>query len=246
STRNRAQKSAAKALRARLHLYREQWDDAERYASEVIANNKYELIKPYKSFSNSPYLTKESVFELTFSLNDKNGFWSTWYPSSLGGSHNLKPSDKIVEKLNNPAIGGNRNVIITGSGLTLHTTFYGPTTGLSPLYIIRIAEVYLIRAEARAKKASPDLNGAVQDLNAVRSRADVPLWEDVTNRDKIIEAIEEENNVEFAFEAHRWFDLVRTKRADVVLGVTNKNFWLLPLPQTDIDSDPDVEQNPGY
>ncbi|MDR2774634.1 MAG: RagB/SusD family nutrient uptake outer membrane protein, partial [Tannerella sp.] len=138
STRNRAQKSTARALRARLHLYREQWDEAERYASEVIANSKYELIKPYKSFSTAPFLTKESVFELTFSLNDRNSYWNTWYPSSLGGSHNLKPSDKIVEKLNNPAIGGNRNVILTGSGLTLHTTFYGPTTGTSPFYIIRI------------------------------------------------------------------------------------------------------------
>ncbi|MDR2139303.1 MAG: RagB/SusD family nutrient uptake outer membrane protein [Tannerella sp.] len=246
STRNRAQKSTAKALRARLHLYREQWEEAERYASEVIANSKYELVKPYKTFFTAPFLTKESVFELTFSLSDKNGYWSTWFPSSLGGGHSLKPSDKIVEKLNDPAIGGSRNVLIAGTGLTLHTPFYGPTTGISPFYLIRIAELYLIRAEARAKKASPDLAGAVQDLNAVRERADVPAWENTTDREQIIAAIEEENNVEFPFEAHRWFDLVRTRRADVVLGVTNKNYWLFPIPQSDILSDPDVEQNPGY
>jgi tetratricopeptide (TPR) repeat protein len=246
ATRNRAQKSTAKALRARLHLYREQWEDAERYASEVIANDKYELVKPYINFFTPPFLSKESVFELTFSLNDKNSYWNTWYPSSLGGSHSLKPSDKIVEKLNDPAIGGSRSVLIAGTGLSLHTPFYGPTTGIGPLYLIRIAELYLIRAEARAKKATPDLAGAVEDLNAVRERADVPHREDLTDRNGIIEAIEEENNVEFPFEAHRWFDLVRTKRAGEVLGVTNTNFWLFPIPQSDIFSDPDVEQNPGY
>ncbi|MDR2763909.1 MAG: RagB/SusD family nutrient uptake outer membrane protein [Tannerella sp.] len=246
ATRNRAQKSTAKALRARLHLYREQWEDAERYATEVIANSKYELVKPYKNFFTPPFLSKESVFELTYSLNDKNGYWSTWLPSALGGSHSLKPSDKIVEKLNDPAVGGSRSVLTGGTGYTLHAALYSNTTGLDPLYIIRIAELYLIRAEARAKKATPDLAGAAEDLNAVRERADVPRWEDLTSQDKIIEAIEEENNVEFAFEAHRWFDLVRTKRAGDVLGVTNTNFWVFPIPQSDIFSDPDVEQNPGY
>jgi tetratricopeptide (TPR) repeat protein len=246
ATRNRAQKSTAKALRARLYLYREQWDDAERYASEVIASDKYELVKPYKSFFTAPYLSKESVFELTHSQNDKNGYWSTWLPSALGGSHSLKPSDGIVEKLNNPAIGGSRSALIDGTGYTLHAALYNNTAGTGPLYVIRIAELYLIRAEARAKKAAPDLAGAVEDLNAVRERADVPRWEDLADRGKIIEAIEEENNVEFAFEAHRWFDLVRTKRAGEVLGVTNTNFWLYPIPQSDIFSDPDAEKNPGY
>jgi hypothetical protein len=247
STRNRAQKSAAKALRARLHLYREQWEDAERYASEVISNSKYELVKPYKTFFTPPFLSKESVFELTSSLNDKSNYWSVWLPSALGGQHSLKPSDKIVAKLNDPAIGGSRNVLIDGTGNTLHSTLYGNSTGIDPFYIIRIAELYLIRAEARAKKATPDFVGAVADLDAIRTRADVSPWGgDKTDKNKIIEAIEEENNVEFAFEAHRWFDLVRTQRAGEVLGVTNTNFWVFPIPQSDIFSDPDVEQNPGY
>jgi tetratricopeptide (TPR) repeat protein len=46
TTRNRAQKSAARALRARLHLYRKQWADAENYATQVISNSKYNLVKP--------------------------------------------------------------------------------------------------------------------------------------------------------------------------------------------------------
>ncbi|MDR3261579.1 MAG: RagB/SusD family nutrient uptake outer membrane protein [Tannerella sp.] len=250
STRNRAQKSTAKALLARLYLYREQWEKAEQYASEVIANDKYKLVKPYGNFFASPYLSSESVFELTYTTNDRNGISSTWLPSALGGGYNLKPSEIIEQKLDDANIGGSRNALIKyhREGLIsfLYTTLYANTARTDAIYQIRIAELYLIRAEARAKKTSPDLAGAVNDLNAVRDRSDVPLWTNITDQAKIIEAIENENSVEFAFEAHRWFDLVRTRRAGDVLGVTNQNFWLFPIPQSDILSDPDVTQNPGY
>jgi hypothetical protein len=64
TTRNRAQKSTARALRARLHLYRKQWADAENYATQVISNTKYALVKPYKAFFTAPFQTTESVLEL--------------------------------------------------------------------------------------------------------------------------------------------------------------------------------------
>ncbi|KAA6310106.1 RagB/SusD family nutrient uptake outer membrane protein [termite gut metagenome] len=114
-----------------------------------------------------------------------------------------------------------------------------------PAYVIRIAELYLIRAEARAKKVSADLSGAIADLNAIRQRADLAPFPSTSNVQAVILAIEEERRIEFAFEAHRWYDLVRTERVKEVLGV-EKNYWLFPIPQADILSDPDIEQNPGY
>ncbi|MDR1644933.1 MAG: RagB/SusD family nutrient uptake outer membrane protein [Tannerellaceae bacterium] len=247
STRNRAQKATALALRARLHLYREQWDEAERYATQVINNPKYALVEPYEAFFTAPFLTEESVFELTFSLNDRNSYWNMWFPASLGGQYTLKPSDKAVERLSDPDTGGSRNAAIAGTGSNVYGRLYN-TAGqaIDPAYVIRIAELYLIRAEARAKKASPDLAGATEDINKVRARAGVPPLTGVTGAPALIFAIEEENGVEFAFEAHRWFDLVRTRRAGEVLGITNTDFWLFPLPSSDILSDPDVTQNPGY
>ena len=59
-------------------------------------------------------------------------------------------------------------------------------------------------------------------------------------------AIENERRVEFAFEADRWFDLVRTGRAGAVLGVTDTKKWVFPIPYNDLVADPDLEQNPGY
>ena len=244
TTRNRAQQSTARALRARLHLYRSQWADAEADATQVINNHKYTLVNPYKSFFTAPFLTSESVFELTFTPNDKNSFWNLWYPSSLGGQFTLKPSDAIVAKLNDPNIGGTRNTLIAGSGTSVYGVLYNTSsTSTDPSYVIRISELYLIRAEARAQLN--ELDGALADLNAVRNRAGVANSTATTQAD-ILQAIEDENSVEFAFEGHRWFDLVRTGRAGAVLGLTNKNYWLFPIPLSDILSDPDVTQNPGY
>lgn len=244
NTRNRAQKSTALALRARLHLYREQWAEAADFAGQVIENPKFSLVPAYQSFFTAPFLTSESVFELTFSPNDRNTFWSAWYPSSLGGSFTLKPADVIVNKLNDPQIGGARNRLLAGSEPNIYGILYN-TQGVStdPAYVIRIAELYLIRAEARTQLN--DLEGALSDLNAIRNRAQVPSFYSA-DQQAVLLAIEEENSLEFAFEAHRWFDLVRTRRAGAVLGLTNQDYWLFPIPYSDILSDPDVEQNPGY
>lgn len=244
STRNRAQKSTARALRARLHLYRQQWADAENYASQVIANTKYQLVKPYQDFFTEPFLSTESVFELSFSVNDRNTYWNLWYPSSFGGQYTLKPSDRVVTWLNDPAIGGTRNAQIAGTGTGVYGVLYNTTsTGVDPAYVIRIAELYLIRAEARAQQGN--LEGALADLNTIRDRAEVSAYVSTSQPD-ILLAIERERAVEFPFEAHRWFDLTRTGRAGDVLGLTNQNYWLFPIPFSDVLSDPDVEQNPGY
>jgi starch-binding outer membrane protein, SusD/RagB family len=246
TTRNRAQVSAARALRARLDLYRQNWDSAEYYATEVINNPKYVLVTPYQKFFTSPFLSTESVFELTFTTSNKNSFWNLWYPSSLGGQYTLKPSDEIVAKLNDPNTGGTRNALIAGTSPNVYGVLYNTSTSSTdPAYVIRIAELYLIRAEARAQQNN--LSGALADLNTIRARAGVPPSTAVSQSD-ILLAIENENSVEFAFEAHRWFDLVRTKRAGAVLGLTNTDYWLFPLPLSDVLSDPDLggQNNPGY
>jgi len=243
-TRNRAQKSTARAIRARLHLYRKEWAQAINYASQVIANTKYALVTPYKTFFTAPFGTTESVFELTFSANDKNSFWNLWYPSSGGGQYTLKPSTSFVSKVNDVTIGGSRNSLIAGTGSNVYGVLYNSSvTSTDPSYIIRIAELYLIRAEARTH--SNDLTGALADLNRIRNRAGVSNSTAATE-DELILAIENENSIEFAFEAHRWFDLVRTEKVDDMLGITNKNYWVFPLPYSDVLSDPDVQQNDGY
>ena len=63
---------------------------------------------------------------------------------------------------------------------------------------------------------------------------------------EILLAIENERRIEFAFEPHRWFDLVRTGRAAAVLNITDANKLLLPIPAEQRLIDKALDQNPGY
>jgi hypothetical protein len=140
-------------------------------------------------------------------------------------------------------VGGNRNVLVAKDNQNRwYGNLYYRTPASDPTYIFRIAELYLIRAEARARQGK--LAGALLDLNAVRDRAGLPASAAAT-ADEVLLAIENERRVEFAQEPHRWFDLVRTGRAAVV-GVTDPDRHVMPIPVDQLLTDPALEQNPGY
>ncbi len=244
----RANKETAWALKARYYLYQQDWADAEAYATKVLADvNNYQLLTPFSSWFQpaSAVATRESVFELSYNATYQNGSRSDWQPPANGGTRQWAPGDSIVALLNNPLIGGGRSALVaqTSTGLWYGNLFYrSPAT--DPSYIIRIAEVYLIRAEARAQQG--ELPTASADLNAVRARAGLTASTAVTQAD-ILQAIENENRVEFALEPHRWFDLVRTGKAQTELGITDPNMLLFPIPVNEVTlSNGALKQNPGY
>jgi len=245
----RANRQTVWALKARYYLYRQAWALAESYASQVIADTKsYSLLTPYSSFFNpaSAAATRESVFELSYSSTYPNAHRGYWQPPANGGTRQWAPNDAFVALVNDPAIGGNRSALVakTSAGLWYGNLYYrSPAT--DPAYVIRIAELYLIRAEARARQNN-DLTGALSDLNAVRTRAGVGGSPATTQAD-ILLAIENERRIEFAFEPHRWYDLVRTGRAGDVLGVTDANKYLFPIPVSQVElGKGNLPQNQGY
>ncbi len=116
--------------------------------------------------------------------------------------------------------------------------------------IIRIAEVYLMRAEASLRLN--DLGGARDDINTVRARADVqvtPLG-DFADQQAAFDALVHERRVELAMEQKRFFDLVRWGLADDELsgmGFDANQDEYLPIPQAQIDlSNGKITQNQGY
>jgi hypothetical protein len=127
--------------------------------------------------------------------------------------------------------------------------------------VLRYADVLLMYAEALNEIAfNPDENGeAFTMLNKIRNRANLPAKTAtnanpalrVTSQDEFRLAIEQERRVEFAFEGHRWFDLVRTGRAIAVLGpkITGGLVaaqLVLPVPLSQIDVNPGkIDQNKG-
>jgi hypothetical protein len=238
TVRDRASVKTVRALRARYYLYQSRWSLAEADATTLIADStNYKLVKPYNTFFTKPNTT-ESIFELSF---------STAYPNALfagfksGG--NYIANDSIKAKLTTASVGGTRSSLINVSGSKAFVVLYPTSNGSDPTYLIRLSEMYLIRAEARAQQN--DLVGALSDLNAVRNRAGLANSTASTQAD-ILLAIEDERRVEFAFEPHRWFDLIRTDRAGVVLGATNTQKYVWPIPAPERFADPTLDQNPGY
>lgn len=118
---------------------------------------------------------------------------------------------------------------------------------------IRFSEVLLIAAEALNENNNS--TDALIHLNRVRQRAregNNAILPDIniTNKDQLRDIILKERRVELALEGHRFWDLVRTRKAEAVLGplgfVKGKH-ELFPIPQTEIDlSQGALEQNPGW
>lgn len=248
TNRNRATRKTVYALKARLYLYMQDWANAEIYASKLISDSNYELISPYNSFfANNVKNTKESIFELAYSATDQNAHSHWWQPPANSGRREWAPTDELINLLNDPATGGNRKAMIARTappGNLWYGNMYYRNPRTDPAFVLRIAEMYLIRAEARALLNK--ISEGLADLNAVRTRAGLAPASAATP-DELLLAVEKERKLEFAFEPHRWFDLVRTGRLDEVQGVTDQNRWVMPIPINEIQASNGVlEQNPGY
>lgn len=245
--RYRATRKTVWALKARVYLYQKNWAKAEEFAGKlVIDSTNYKLLRPYNAFfANNARGTQESILEIFYNgTTEINNHRGQWQPQINGGTRQWAPNDSLVALLNNPNIGGTRNSLIARDNQNRwYGNLYYRNPGSDPSYIFRISELFLIRAEARAQQNK--IAEALTDLNAVRSRAGLPN-STATKQEEILLAIENERRVEFAFEPHRWFDIVRTGRAAVVFKLTDPNRYLLPIPIQQLLVDKGLEQNPGY
>ena len=243
--RYRATRKTVWALRARYHLYQKEWAKAEEYATKLLTDSNYRLLKPFNTFfANDARGTQESVFEIFYSANEPNTHRNQWQPQTNGGTRQWAPNDAIVALLNDPTIGGTRSTLVAKDNQNRwYGNLYYRTPASDPSYIIRIAELYLIRAEARANQDK--LTDALADLNAVRDRAGVAA-STAASTSAVLLAIENERRVEFALEPHRWYDIVRTGRAAQVFNLTDANRLVLPIPAGELLIDKSLVQNQGY
>ena len=116
--------------------------------------------------------------------------------------------------------------------------------------VIRLAELYLIRAEAELN--SGNIEDAIKDINIIRTRAGTNPYNGPKDEAALRLAVERERRIELFTEwGHRWFDLIRTGRANDVLSSKSPDTWqlsdtLYPIPQADILANPNLTQNDGY
>jgi hypothetical protein len=247
---------SALALKARVALYMQDYGMAMSCAEGVISSDLYGLAGSYPDIFDpgSPY-SSESLFELDFTSQDANSLAFWFFYDDFGGRYEYAPTPELIaayeENGNDDRLWVNTyHYVDTAYGIDLYmgTKYVDIATGSDNVIILRLAEMYLIRAEASLHGityADPVDDAAIYDVNSIRNRAGADPYpnDHVVTLDDILK----ERRLEFAFEGHRWFDLVRTgKVQDFVPSVTSQNQWLWPVPQREREVNPNLEQNTGY
>ncbi|GGG54920.1 membrane protein [Bizionia arctica] len=246
SNKTRSSRYAAVALLARVYLYKKDYQQAITKASEVIADGGYTLLPNYNDIFVVDQ-SAESIFEIYFSETERNRIAEYNFPHALNGRREVEPDPTLISAYET---GDERfPVSIAYEGTDAYANKYSDLSlGADNFIVLRIADMYLIRAEAEASMGSPNVTSVQNDINEIRTRAGLlPIFQ--TSTSQLLTTIEKERRVEFAFEGQRWFDLVRTNRALPLLPhVNSTNQTLFPIPSEEIqtNNDPGMIQNPGY
>ena len=256
--RTHINKLTVTAFLARVHLYHENWARAEILSNEVISQTSvYTLLDDLDQvfLANS----REAIWQLspigsgnsTTATNEGQVFVAT-----------ARTSIKLTEDFVGSMYANDRRTSHWIGHFTDQTgNFYFPykykdrsSNGNITEYsmVLRLAEQYLIRAEARAMQEK--LPGAIADVDRIRTRAGLEPIADTDpgiDREALLDLIMEERKKElFAEWGHRWLDLKRTGRATEVLGAI-KPLWqdtdlLYPIPEEERMKNPNLDQNDGY
>ena len=246
---------AVKAALARFMLYTERWTEAEQYASDVIASGEYELEADFLDIVYTDF-TDEAILEVGYTVNDDPGTSITGLNNLFRGRREIIPSNEAIFALSSGASGDRFAVLsfdfddLDGTDNGWSVAKYGTADeDNNNIIIFRLAEMYLIRAEARV--ALDNLAGAEEDINVLRERANAPTVT-LTSKSQMESVVEWERYYELAYEGHRWYDLVRTGRIHDVMTAYSSNwkdtYNLWPVPQREILNNPSLagNQNPGY
>jgi len=244
----------ASALLAKVYLYQKNWSEADKNATEIIDAGIYSL----DTDLNNVFLTgsNETIWELS-SVFPGLETWEGYF--FLPPSSDVIPSYIITDSLLNAFENGDerRQKWLNKNTVNGNDYYYpykyklgydGLTVPLEGYVVFRLSEQYLIRAEARAQEGN--LSGAISDLNLIRNRAGLQNTT-ATDQTSVLSAIQHERQVELFCEwGNRWFDLKRTGKANDILSLIKPgwqaNDTLYPIPQTELNSNPFLTQNPGY
>lgn len=262
--RVRPNRGAAHAMLARTYLFMGDWQNAILEADSVINNTaNYELLGDLNAVFKMN--SKETVWAMMPSaVSQTNTFEGSVFILSQPPSF-LRPLSVSPELMKAFEAGDKRRTNWVGTFMTYnypHKYKVAIANGLPASeysMVIRLAELYLIRAEAYARLNQ--VANAVADINRLRSRARdaafagaLPAYSPAISQSECLDAVAKERYVELFTEwGHRWLDLKRSGRADAVLKPLKGSNWqttdqLLPIPESQLINSPAYRgaQNPGY
>ena len=275
ATASFANRTAAQAIFSRVALYRGDYTNAAKYATDALAAGsvgRFQTRDTYVSAwrsANHP----ESIFEIQYQTNENIGVntsLQTTYTTMIasgnrtttGGFGDLVPTRALLDAYESEKDADGKTIVDVrrslyelgtagrGTAEIECTKFLGRSgqVNLDNIPVIRVSEMYLNRAEALAR--SGNTAGALTDLNVIRTRAGLPAATGLTGAALITEILKQ-RRLELAFEGHRFFDMKRLG-LDIVKAapVQNLNFTdfrvLAPIPVREIQANANLKQNTGY
>ncbi len=255
-----ATKEAAWALLSRAFLYKNENDSTISYSDKVINSGKFSLetAATYPALFANPTTAQETIFCIAFTskddygkasissmlYSDGNSGWGEEYASKpLRDAMAAYPEDVRWSYII-PLKDGNGN-LQQKNGIDIYYiskfSFQGGSPSLSSPIMFRLAEMYLNKAEAEAKKGMTA--AALNDVDMIRKNRGLQnsLYNQVVPAGSaLLDVVLKERRIELAFEGHRAFDVYRNKQN------MNRTYWGYHLPglkETDID----LSRNPsGY
>lgn len=200
------------------------------------------------------------MFGRDLSNYDINFTWAKW----------ITPSRDLIQTFQNEGDTKRYNESIvyyttTWSNYYPSTNYpfmYKLRSAFSSIIKIRYADILLLKAEALIMGPNKDLEAAALIIDKIRNRVNLlPLTNSVrSNQNAMEDALLKERRLELAFEGQRWFDLVRLDKVEEVMNAVytkdsgrkarvypyTATSYKLPIPQSAIDQNPNLVQNPGY
>lgn len=231
---------AVTALKARVKLYLGKKTEARDLAESLIGNPRYSLDdfdKIFRAKANTEVIFAFSCLtEDGSSIKISNQFYSYNHPNK--GSYWYRPADEVMKMYAENDLRKEISVT-TLDNLNFINKYPSGQTGTDPVVVSRLAEMYLISAEAQG------INGGLERLNELREKRGL---EPVTasGEAQFLDLVLQERRLEFLAEGQRWYDLVRTGKATQTLG-TKEYQCLMPLPSKELLHNPNLRpNNPGY
>lgn len=230
-------REAAQALMARVKLTQGKMGEAAALAEQLIALPAFRLDRFDKIFRGAA--NTEVIFAFRnqtseSSINMSTLFYTYAHPQS--GSYVYKPNPAAMAMFEAGDLRADISVD-TYSGLDVVNKYPSGQKGTDPLMVSRLAELYLISAEAQGLAGIGRLN----ELRAARGLGAVAAASD----EQYLNLILEERRRELFAEGFRWVDLVRTGKAKEVLGILDREV-LMPLPETELLLNDRLRQNDDY
>jgi hypothetical protein len=251
--RVRPNRFAVKALLARVYLYKGDFAAAANEASAVINSSLY----VWETDLNKVFLkaSTTTIWQFTPNIAGLNTLEGTTYIFNAGppSSNALKPSFVNAFEPNDQRKVKWVRAVTNGSNTWYHAYKYkqSTSTGSSVEYsvVLRLAEQYLIRAEARARQG--ELTNAKSDLNHIRNTAGLGNTTAITDTEIISDIMNQRRFELFTEFGNRFFDLKRSGQIDAVLALSkpgwNTTDQLWPLPAVELNVNPNLNpQNAGY